>query len=92
MKIEVNNMLIKSTSKIIESVIDNEFTKFTFDSYLCRFHVYQTVWSLTISEELLQCGHQKENEEDEFAIGVYSYDLLRETMVGDILRNVSKFI
>ena len=68
------------------------FTKFTFDLYVPGFHVYQTVWSPIIGEEDLECKHEKENEEDEFAIGVYRYDLQRETLVGYIPRNISKFV
>ena len=33
--------------------------------------MYQTVWSLIIGEENLECRHEEKNEEDEFAIGVY---------------------
>ena len=86
---EVINMLIKSIDKEIEIVIDNEFTNITFD--LHRFPVYQIVWSPIIGEDL-ERKYEKENKEDEFEIGVYRYDLKRETMVGHILRNISKFV
>ena len=33
--------------------------------------MYQTVWSLIIGEENLECRHEEKNEEDEFAIAVY---------------------
>ena len=68
------------------------FTKFAFDLYVPGFHVYQAVWSPIIGEEDLECKHEKENEEDEFAIGVYCYDLQRETLVRHIPRNISKFV
>ena len=88
-------MLIKSIDKEIEIVIDNEFTNITFDSDVHRFPVYQTVWSPIIGDEDLERKYEKENKEDEFEIGVYRYDLKRETMVGHILRNyiqIRKFL
>ena len=63
-----------------------------FDSYVRGFHVYQTVCSPLIGEDELKCRHEKENEEDEFAIGVYGYNLHRETLVGHIPRNITKFV
>ena len=56
------------------------------------FRVYQIVCSPIIGEDELECRHKKENEEDEFAIGVYGYDLHRETLVGHIPWNISKFV
>ena len=56
------------------------------------FHVYQIVCSPIIGEDELECRQKKENEEDESAIGVYGYDLHRETLVGYIPRNISKFV
>ena len=84
-------MLMKSTDKEIEIVIASEFTKFAIDSYVRGFHVYQTLWSLIIAEEDLECRHEKENE-DEFAIGIYRYDLQRETLVGHVPGNIYKFV
>ena len=89
---EVINMLIKSIDKEIEIVIDNEFTNITFDSHVHRFPAYQTVWSPIIGDEDLERKYEKENKEDEFEIGVYRYDLKTETMVGHIIRNISKFV
>ena len=60
--------------------------------YVRGFHVYQIVCSPIIGEYELECRNEKENEEDEFAIGVYGYDLRRETLVGHIPRNISKFV
>ena len=56
------------------------------------FHVYQIVCSPIIGVDELKCRHEKENEEDKFAIGVYGYDLHRETLVGHVPRNISKFV
>ena len=84
--------IIKSVDKEIEIVIDNRFTKFCFESYVCGFHMYQTVWSLIIGEENLECRHEEKNEEDEFAIGVYRNDSQKETLVGHMPRNISKFV
>ena len=44
-------MLKKSIDKEIEIVIDNEFTKFTWDLYVRVFHVYQTGWSPKIGKK-----------------------------------------
>ena len=79
------------TDKEIKIVIDNRFTKFCFESHVRGFHVYQTVWSPVIGEENLECRHEK-NEEDEFAIGVYRNDFQKETLVGHMPRNISKFV
>ena len=64
---------MKSIDKEIEILIDNEFTKFTLS------RVYQTAWTPIINKEDLNCRHKNENEVDVLAIGVYHYDLQRET-------------
>ena len=56
---EVISILTKSVDKEIETVIDNQFTKFCFESYVRGFHVYQTVWSPFIGEENLECRHKE---------------------------------
>ena len=53
--------------------------------------MYQTVWSPIIVEENLKCRYEEKNEEDEFAIGVYRNDFQKETLVGHMPRNISKF-
>ena len=83
---------MKPIDKRIEIVIDNRFTKFCFEFYVREFHVYQTVWSPIIGEENLECRHEERNEEDEFPIGVYRNDFQKETLVGHMLRNISKFV
>lgn len=70
MKIEVISMLAKSIKKEIEIVVENENMKFTFESHVRGFHFYQTVWSPIVGNEDLEYSHEKENEGDEFAIGV----------------------
>ena len=55
-------------------------------------HVYQTVWSPIIVEENLERRHEEKNEEDEFAIGVYQNDFEKETLVGHMQNNISKFV
>ena len=55
--------------KEIEIVINNQFIRCCFESYVRGFHVYKTVWSPIIGEENLQCRHEQKNEENEFAIG-----------------------
>ena len=40
----------------------------------------------------LECRHEEKNEEDEFAIGVYRNDFQKETLVGHMPRNISKFV
>ena len=72
---------MNSIDKEIEIAIDNQFTKFCFESYVRRFHVHQTVWSPIIGEENLECRHEEKNEEDEFAIGVYRNHFQKETLV-----------
>ena len=89
---EVKSILMKLIDKEIEIVIDNRFRKFCFESYVCGFPVYQTVWSPIIGEENLECRHEEKNEEDEFAIGVYRNDFQKETLVGHMPRNISKFV
>ena len=54
--------------------------------------MYQTVWSPIIGEENLECRHEGKNEEDEFAIGAYQNDFPKETLVGHMSCNISKFV
>ena len=89
---EVYKILMKSIDKEIDIVIDNHFTQSCFESYARGFHVYKTVWSPLIAEENLKCRHEQNNKEDEFAIGVYRNDSEKETLVGHMPRNISKFI
>ena len=89
---EVSNILMKSIDKEIDIVIDNHFTQSCFESYVREFHVYKTVWSPLIVEENLKCRHDQNNKEDVFAIGVYRNDLEKETLVGHMPRNISKFV
>ena len=56
------------------------------------FHVYQTVWSPMIGEENLERRRKEKNEEDKFAIGVYKNCFQKETSVGHMSRNLSKFV
>ena len=72
---------MKSIDKEIEIVIDNRFGKFCFESFVRRFHVYQTMWSPIIGEENLECRHEEKNEEDDFEIGVYRNDFQKETLL-----------
>ena len=58
---EVIRILMKLIDKEIEIVIDNQFTKFCFESYVRGFHLYQTVWSPIIGEENLESRHEGKN-------------------------------
>ena len=89
---EVISILMKSIDKEIEIVIDNQFTNFRLEPYVRGFHVYQTGWSPIFGEENLECRHEEKNEEHEFAIGVYRNDFRKETLVGHMPRNISKFV
>ena len=89
---EVYNILMKSIDKEIDIIIDNHLTQSCFESYAGGFHVYKTVWSPLIAEENLKCRHEQNNKEDEFAIGVYRNDSEKETLVGHMPCNISKFI
>ena len=89
---EVFSILMKSVNKEIEIVIDKQFTKVCFESYVHGFHVYQTVWLPIIGEEKLECRHEVNNEEDEFLIGIYPNDLQNETLVRHMPQNLSKFV
>ena len=71
---------------------DNRFPKFCIESYVRGFHVYQIVWSPIIGEENLDCRDEEKNEDDEFAIGVYRNDFQKETSVGHMPGNISKFV
>ena len=50
-----------------------------------------TVWSQITGKGSLECWHEEKNEEDEFAIGVYRNYFQKETLVGNMPRNISKF-
>ena len=89
---EVYNILMKSIDEEIDIVIDNHFTQSCFESYVRGFHVYKTVWSPLIGEENLKCRHEQNDKEDEFATDVYRNDLEKETLVGHMPRNISKFV
>ena len=56
------------------------------------FYVYQTVWLPIIGEENLECRHKEKNKEDGFVIGVYRNDFQKETLLGYMPRNISKFV
>ena len=77
---------------IVYENFKNRLTKFCFESYVCGFHVYQTVWSPIIGEENLECKHEEKNEEDELAIGSYQNYFQKEFLVGHMPRNISKFL
>ena len=79
------SILMKSIDKEIEM-------KFYFESYVRGFHVYQTVCSPVIGEQNLECRHEEKIEHDEFAIGVYRNNFPKETSIGHIPRNISKFV
>ena len=64
----------------------------TNSTYVRGFHVYQTVWSSIIVEKNLERRHEEKNKEDEFAIGVYRNDFQKESLVGHMPRNISKFV
>ena len=57
-----------------------------------KFHVYQTVWPPIIGEKNLECRHKEKMKKNEFAIGVYRNDYQNETLVGQMPRNISKFV
>ena len=88
---EVLSILMKSTDKEIEIVIDNHFTKFCFESYVRGFHVQKTVWPTIIGEENLECIREEKNEEDKFVIGNYRNNFEKETVVRHMPRNITKF-
>ena len=54
--------------------------------------MYQTVLSPIIGKENLECRHEEKNEEDDFAIGVYRNYFQKGTLVGNMPRNISKFV
>ena len=84
---EVISILMKSIDKEIEIVIDSLFSKYCVESYVRRFHVYQTMWSPVIGEENLECRHEEKKEEGEFVIGVYRIVFQKETLVEHMPRN-----
>ena len=59
---------------------------------LCADSMCTKLWSPIIGEENLECRHEEKNEEHEFAIGVYRDDFQKETLVGHMPRNISKFV
>ena len=60
--------------------------EFSFYSYVRAFHVYKDIWN----PRILKCRHEKGNEHDEFAIGVYSNDEMKEEIVGHTPLYLSK--
>ena len=63
----------------------------TDSTYVGGFHVYQTVWLSILVEKNLERRHEEKNKEDESAIGVYRNDFQKESLVGHMPRNISKF-
>ena len=65
----------------MEEIIDNLFKEFSFDSYVCGFHLHEDIWNSRIVEDCLKRPHGKGNEHGDFAIGVYRNNEIKEKIV-----------
>ena len=45
-------------------------------------NIYQTIWYAIFDEEGLECRHEKNNKQDDFAIGAYYNAMCQDTLVG----------
>ena len=83
-------MTLNSEDLGIGVIIDNHFKEFSFESYVHGFHVLKDIWNPHIGEDCLKCRHEKENQHEEFAIGVYRNGEMKEKILGHIPFYLSK--
>ena len=55
---------------------------------MCFFLVSAAIWTSTVGKESMEYSQEKENEQDEFQIAFYRYDMGLDTFVGYIPHNM----
>ena len=75
----------------IPIIIDKDLVTYEYDSFARGFHVYMDIWNLVIGE-ILKCKREPKNEVYKHAVAIMCSDTLgKETVVGHIPHNISKF-
>ena len=86
---------IRSQKKCYEMeipiIIDKNLVTYEYDSFVRGFHVYMDIWNPVIGE-ILKCDREQTNEVDKHAVAIMCSDSLgKESVVGHIPHNISKF-
>ena len=75
----------------IPIIIDKDLVTYECDTFARGFHVYMDIWNPVIGE-ILKCKCESTNEVDKHAVAIMCSDLLgKESVVGHIPHNISKF-
>ena len=75
----------------IPIIIDKDLVTYEYDSFARGFHVYMDIWNPVIVE-ILKCKREPTNEVDKHAVAIMcSGSLGKESVVGHIPHNISKF-
>ena len=73
----------------IPIIIDKDLVTYEYDSFF--FHVYMDIWNPVIGE-ILKCKCEPTNEVNKHAVAIMCSDSLgKESVVGHIPHNISKF-
>ena len=75
----------------IPIIIDKDLVTYEYDSFARGFHVYMDIWNPVIGE-ILKCKREPTNEVNKHAVAIMCSDSLgKESVVGQIPHNISKF-
>ena len=75
----------------IPIIIDKDLVTYEYDPFARGFHVYMDIWNPAIGE-ILKCKREPTNEVDKHAVTIMCSDSLgKESVVGHIPHNISKF-
>ena len=87
-----SNMITEEMYEMeISIIIDKDLVTYEYDSFARGFHVYMDIWNPVIGE-LLKCKREPTNEVDKHAVAIMCSDsLVKESVVGHIPHNISKF-
>ena len=75
----------------IPIIIDKDLVTYEYDSFARGFPVYMDMWNPVIGQ-ILKCKREQTNEVDKHAVAIMCSDSLgKESVVGHIPHNISKF-
>ena len=86
-----SNMITEEMYEMeIPIIIDKNLVTYEYDSFATGFHVYMDIWNPVIGE-ILKYKREPTNEADKHAVAMCSDSLGKESVVGHIPQNISKF-
>ena len=75
----------------IPIIIDKDLVTYEYDSFARGFHVYMDIWNPVIGE-ILKCKREPTKDIDKHTVAIMCSDSLgKESVVGHIPHNISKF-